>query len=111
MKDIKSEVYKLLKPLGLAISQTDQAIFHELPALTFTQTAGAVSADLGFNIGAQEAEITINFWAETSKENTKNFQRAEEILRRAGWHNTYTADIPNPADEIFHLSTRFFKKM
>jgi len=108
MDTIKSTVYATLSTLtGVSVSQGDQTVFNDLPAVTYNLSNNINNHDLSGNILSQDAEIKVDIWGTTSTEASGVLAQVAEVLLPIGYMLKYTQDVPNPSDDIFHITTRF----
>lgn len=106
----KSDVYNSLKQLNYYVSQTQPAIFNELPAIIFSVGNNALDYDLDNNIISQDLEIVIDIWVEDSVTASKVLSQVEEIMRLNLYKMSYSNDVPNNGN-LYHVLTRFTKKI
>lgn len=106
----KSDVYNSLKQLNYYVSQTQPAIFNELPAIIFSVGNNALDYDLDNNIISQDLEIVIDIWAEDSVTASKVLSQVEKIMRLNLYKMSYSNDVPNNGN-LYHILTRFTKKI
>lgn len=104
----KSDVYNSLKQLNYYVSQTQPAIFNELPAIIFSVGNNALDYDLDNNIISQDLEIVIDIWAEDSVTASKVLSQVEEIMRLNLYKMSYSNDVPNNGN-LYHILSRFTK--
>ncbi len=105
---IKQEVYQALKTLdGATVTQNNQTVFNETPAITFSLSNIYTDQNLERQIIRAEIEVKVDLWAETTKENSQLLKRVEQLLRQNDWRLTYAQDIPNPDPRLQHTTARF----
>ena len=104
----KSDVYNSLKQLNYYVSQTQPAVFSELPAIIFSVGNNVLDYDLDNNIISQDLEIIIDIWAENSVTASKVLSKVEEIMRLNLYKMSYSNDVPNNGN-LFHILNRFTK--
>ena len=104
----KSDVYNSLKALPYYVSQTQPAIFTELPAITFSVGNNSVYADLDGEISNQDIEIQIDIWAEDSVTASAILSQVEEIMRSNLYIMSFSNDVPNVSN-LHHTVCRFAK--
>lgn len=102
----KTSFYALLDTLPYEIVQGSQTIFTQLPKITYTVASNTPRLNLDGKILAQDVEVKLDIWAETSTQASTMLQNVEQLLRNNGHRLTFNADVPNPED-IVHISTRF----
>lgn len=109
MENRKKEIIKIIKSNASLpeITQQSQNIFNELPALTFYISNQRTTQDLTGQIVRQITEATIDIWADTSTEASEILTQLERTMREHRWILTFSADIPNPDQTIYHIATRF----
>lgn len=108
MDTLKATVNTALTQLtGVSVSQGDQTVFNELPAVTFIVLNNVPEYDLDDQILKQDAIIKVDIWGETSTQASETLAAAEATLRSAGYHLSYTQDVPNGTENLFHITTRF----
>lgn len=107
----KSEIYNSLKELPCAVIQTAQAVFNEFPVVTFEVLNNSTSLFLDNSISSQDISVKIDIWAESSPEASNLLSSIEEIMRSNHYRLDFSGDVPNIDNEIFHISTRFIKKI
>ena len=106
----KSDVYNSLKTLPYFVSQTQPAIFTDLPAIIFSVGNNSVSADLDGEISSQDIEIKIDIWAEDSVTASTVFSQVEELMRSNLYIMSFSNDVPNVSN-LKHISSRFAKQI
>ena len=106
----KSDVYNSLKVLPYHVSQTQPAIFTELPAIIFSVGNNSVYADLDGEISNQDIEIQIDIWADDSVTASAVLSQVEEIMRSNLYILSYSNDVPNVSN-LYHTVCRFAKQI
>lgn len=104
----KSDVYNGLKTLGYYVSQTQPAIFTDLPAIVFSVGNNAVSTDLDGNISSQDIEIQVDIWAEDSVTASTVLSKVEGLMRSNLYILSFSNDVPNVSN-LYHIVCRFTK--
>lgn len=104
----KSDIYNSLKVLPYHVSQTQPAIFTDLPAIVFSVGNNAVSTDLDGEIASQDIEIQIDIWAEDSVTASTVLSQVEEIMRSNLYIMSFSNDVPNVSN-LYHTVCRFAK--
>lgn len=104
----KADVYTSLKTLPYFVSQTQPAIFTDLPAIVFSVGNNAVSTDLDGNISSQDIEIQLDIWAEDSVTASTILSQVEELMRSNLYIMSFSNDVPN-AGNLCHIVCRFTK--
>lgn len=104
----KSDVYGCLKELNYYVSQTQPAIFNDLPAIILKVGNNSINTDLDNNILSQELEIGIDIWAEDSVTASEVLSKVEKTMRLNQYTMTFSQDVPNTGN-LFHIVTRFTK--
>lgn len=106
----KKDIKETLDTLEVSVFQENQAVFNELPAITFKVTNNDVDLFLDNTISHQNIEVQIDIWAESSVEASSLLSRVEEKMRNDLYHMNYSADVPNTGN-IFHIVSRFNKSI
>ena len=106
----KTDVYNSLKELPCHVSQTQPAIFTDLPAVIFSVGNNSVSTDLDNNIISQDIEIQIDIWAEDSVTASTVLSQVEEKMRSNFYIMSFSNDVPNVSN-LYHIVNRFAKKI
>jgi hypothetical protein len=106
----KTDVYNSLKELPYSVSQTQPAIFTDLPAIIFNVGNNGVSADLDGNIANQDIEIQIDIWAEDSVTASTILSQVEEKMRSNFYIMSFSNDVPNVSN-LYHIVSRFAKSV
>ena len=107
----KSDIYNSLKKLNYSVMQSSQNIFNELPVITFEILDNNISLFLDNSISYQDITVKIDIWSKSSTEASKILSEVEEIMRENHYRLTFSGDIPNVDKSIFHISTKFTKKI
>ena len=106
----KADVYDSLKALPYFVSQTQPAIFNNLPAIIFSVGNNGVSVDLDGDIASQDVEIQIDIWAEDSVTASTVLSQVEEIMRSNFYIMSFSNDVPNVSN-LYHIVNRFAKQI
>jgi hypothetical protein len=106
----KTDIYNSLKTLPYHVSQTQPAIFTELPAVIFSVGNNAVNTDLDGEISSQDIEIQIDIWAEDSVTASTVLSQVEEIMRSNLYIMSFSNDVPNVSN-LYHIVCRFAKSI
>ena len=104
----KTDVYNSLQVLPYYVSQSNPAVFTDMPAVTFSVGNNAVTADLDGEISGQEVEIQLDIWAEDSVTASTVLSEVEEIMRSNHYIMSFSNDVPNISD-LHHVACRFAK--
>ena len=104
----KTDVYNSLKALPYHVSQTQPAIFTDLPAVIFSVGNNAVSTDLDGEISSQDIEVQIDIWAEDSVTASTVLSQVEGIMRSNLYIMSFSNDVPNVSN-LYHIVSRFAK--
>lgn len=104
----KSDIYKSLKTLNYYVSQTQPAIFNNLPAIIFKVTNNDINTDLDNNILSQDIEVQIDIWAEDSVTASNVLSQVEEVMRQNLYNMSHSEDVPNTGN-LYHILNRFTK--
>ena len=105
----KKDVFNILSTLSYTLSQSSEAVFNELPTLTFRVGNNSVNLDLDNEILCQDIEIIIDIWAEDSVTASNMLNEVEALMRQHGYKLNFSADVPNVDKNLNHISTRFVK--
>jgi len=103
----KQDIYEILNRLPYSVSQASQNVFNELPAITFYVANNKVNLDLDKDINNQDIAIVIDFWSRESSQASNMLKEVEELMRGEGYKLTFSADVPNPDSNLFHITSRF----
>ena len=106
----KTDVYNSLKALPYHVSQTQPAIFTDLPAVIFSVGNNSVTTDLDGEISSQNIEIQIDIWAEDSVTASTVLSQVEEIMRSNLYIMSFSNDVPNVSN-LYHIVCRFAKQI
>ena len=106
----KTDVYNSLKELPYYVSQTQPAIFTDLPAIVFSVGNNSVSTDLDGEISSQDIEIQIDIWAEDSVTASAVLSQVEKIMRSNLYIMSFSNDVPNVSN-LYHIVNRFTKQI
>lgn len=107
----KADIYNILKELDYPVAQTSQNIFNELPMVTFEILDNNISLFLDNSISYQEITVQIDIWSESSVEASEMLSNIENAMRKNQYRLIFSGDIPNMDKSIFHISTKFTKKI
>lgn len=108
MNTLKADAYAALSTIdGVDVSQGDQNVFNELPAVTFNLSNNFNNHALDGALLSQNAELKVDIWGNTSTEASGVLESVVAALLPLGYILSYTQDVPNPADSIIHVTTRF----
>jgi hypothetical protein len=103
----KTEVYEKLRELPYTVVQGSQAVFNELPTITFTVQNNAVNLDLGNEIASQDVIIGVDIWADTSVQASSILVEVEAKMREIFYQLTSSLDVPNTDASIHHIASSF----
>ena len=106
----KTDVYNSLKELPYHVSQTQPAIFTDLPAIIFSVGNNSVSTDLDGDISSQDIEIQIDIWAEDSVTASTVLSQVEKLMRSNLYIMSFSNDVPNVSN-LYHTVCRFAKQI
>ena len=106
----KADIYNSLKKLNYHVSQTQPAIFTDLPAIVFSVGNNAISTDLDGEITSQDIEIKIDIWAEDSVTASTVLSQVEELMRSNLYIMSFSNDVPNVSN-LHHIACRFAKQI
>jgi len=107
----KQDIYNILKTLPYSVSQVSNNIFNEFPAITFQCENNNTELFLNNEIAYQDILIIIDIWAEDSVTCSRILKEVENLMRKNKYKLTFSSDIPNPDDTIYHITTRFITKV
>jgi hypothetical protein len=107
----KADVYATLQTLqdntpDLVIYQVRPEVLTTFPCLTFQISDNSATLELVGDIGEQNIEVTINIYANTSKESGELLIAVEGAMRGEGYKMISSFDVPDE-DMISHIVTRF----
>jgi hypothetical protein len=106
----KADVYDSLKALPYFVSQTQPAVFTDLPAIIFSVGNNSVSTDLDGDIARQDIEIQVDIWAEDSVTASTVLSQVEKIMRSNFYIMSFSNDVPNVSN-LYHIVNRFAKQI
>jgi len=108
MYNPKTEVYEALKSLGYATSQGYQAIFNEVPAITFSVDSNSVDLDLGNEIASQSVFVRVDIYANDSVTTSRILGEVEAKMRSIFYRLSSATDVPRATeDALYHISCNF----
>lgn len=108
MQSPKVHVFNILDSIdGVEVVQQTQNVFTELPVITYYIANTHVIRDLDNEIINQPVEVVIDIWTDTSTKGSELLEQVEEKMRDADFTCDFSADVPNPNDTIYHITTRF----
>ena len=107
----KIEVYNLLKELNYDVMQNSQNVFNSFPTITFEILDNNISLFLDNSISYQDITVKIDIWSESSVEASEILKKVELKMREEHYRMIFSGDIPNVDKSIFHVSTKFIKKI
>lgn len=104
----KKEVFEKLKELeGVAVSQSSQNVFNELPAVTFAVQDNAVNLTLDNEIASQNIIVGVDVWADSSSQASSILAQVEAKMRELLYQLTSSMDVPNTDKSIHHIACSF----
>lgn len=106
----KQEVYEILQELDANVHQSKPEVVSEFPVIVFSMVDNSVTMSLDKNIGTQYIEFTVDIYTNgtgASLEASSLLSQAEALLREANYGLVYSADVPDPEENVVHISTRF----
>ena len=103
----KTDIFNILSTLNYTVSQASQTVFNELPVITFEVLDNNVSLFLDNSISYQNVTIKIDIWAEDSVTASTILSEVEAIMRQNHYKMTFSGDVPNIDNSLYHISTRF----
>jgi hypothetical protein len=106
----KQEIYEALQGVTDNVYQNRPETLSKFPCLTFSMVDNVVTMSMGKEIGRQDIEFSVDVFtqgADASLEATSLLQEVENTLRALGYRLVYSADVPDPDDNVIHISTRF----
>lgn len=105
----KKEVNRILKNICDEVYQTSQNVFNKFPTITFEVLNNSTSLLLDNSIAVQDISVQVDIWTETSEEASDLLSSVEELMRNNYYRLDFSGDIPN--GDIYHITTRFVKKV
>lgn len=109
MKNVKLEVYNILRTTGYAVLQQSQNTAITPPLITYYLLNMSVDMDLSGELASQDVSVSVDIWANTSTEASKILAKTEEAMRKGYWRMTNSLDVPNPDKTIYHMNATFTK--
>lgn len=109
MFNAKKEVNKTLSSLDCIVTQKNPGTFNKLPVVTFDLANNNANYDLDNLIGYQDIEMRVDIWAESSPQASRLLEEVEQKMRTIFYQLSFSADIPNTDDNLYHISSRFKK--
>ena len=103
----KKEVYTALKALGYSCIQGSQAVFNNVPAITFNIGDNVPTYDLEKDIAKFDVEMNVDVWADDSVTASRVAKEVEMAMRGIDYLLTYLADIPSPEGALYHIAMRY----
>ena len=112
MESPKVEIYNTLKDATTAdvVQQSKQNVFTTFPVVTYFLANNNVVRDLDNEIASQDITVTVDIWTETSAEGQTILTAIEQAMANVPNKNyrlEFSADVPNPNEEIYHITCRF----
>lgn len=108
MYNPKTEVYGKLSELsGVAVMQGSQAVFTDVPAVTFSVAGNSVNVDMDNAIANQSVIIDVHIWANSSVEASSILSQVEAKMRSIHYNLISEVDVPNPDTTLFHIACSF----
>ncbi len=108
MYNPKTEVYATLSEIkGITLTQGSQAVFNELPAVTFSVAGNSVNVDMDNEITNQNINVDVHIWANSSVEASGILAQVEAKMRSIYYNLTSEVDVPNPDTSLFHIACGF----
>lgn len=108
--DPKKDIYTLLRTVSSSVTvyQSRPEVIKDLPSFTFEVSRNAPRFTLNKTLGPQDIEITIDIWAETSKESGTLLKALVDTMLQANYMLSFNSDVPDPSPEkISHVTTQF----
>jgi hypothetical protein len=103
----KKEVYDKLRELPYTVIQGSQAVFNDLPAITFLVQNNAVNLDLSNEIASQDVIIGVDIWADKSETASSILVEVEAKMREIFYQLSSSLDVPNVDASIHHIACSF----
>lgn len=102
-------VYEKLSTIdGVAsVGRTNQNVFTDFPALTYMVVLNQLNRDLDNEIAGQTIEVVVDIWSETSVGASDLLVEVEAKMRELDYTLVFSGDVPNPNEEIYHITSRF----
>lgn len=106
MEEPKSAIYTILS--GIAGATTYQAragVTRDMPCFIYQVTGNTPTYTLGKEIGYQEVEVTVDIYAETSKESGSLLATLVDTMISSDYRMVYCSDVSD--DNLSHITTVF----
>lgn len=103
----KNQIFETLRELGYACYQGSQAIFAEVPAITFRIDENSVNLNLDNEISHQEIIATVDIFTEEGALGSQILAQVEQKMRGIGYRLANSTDIPQPQGALYHINCRF----
>ena len=94
-------------PQAIYVAQGSQAVFAQVPAITFRADDNNVSLDLDNQIASQAITAVVDIWADDSPTASDILSGVEEKMRGIGYRLSFSMDVPSPEGSLYHITTRF----
>ena len=108
MYNPKPEIYsKLCEIKGIAVSQSSQNIFNQVPAVTYRIDGNAAEYYLENNIASQEITCTIDIFADDSVTASSILVEVEAKMRELKYRLNTSLDVPSPEGALYHINATF----
>lgn len=103
------DIYNQLNTIsGVAsVGRTNQNVFVDFPALTYMVVQNQIERDLDNEIAGQTIEVVVDIWSETSVGASDLLVEVEAKMRELDYTLTFSGDVPNPNEDIYHMTSRF----
>lgn len=114
MDSPKIQIYDALNAgvgaVASIMQQHANNVFTTLPVVSYYIANNSVTRDLENSIGSQNVDVTIDIWSETSAQGQDILYLTESAMSSIAGKNyrmDFSADVPNPNNEIYHITCRF----
>lgn len=105
-------VYEKLKELVTSqdvqsVGKPNRNVFSAFPAVTYMIANNSVTRDLDNEIASQNIEVVIDIYDDKSVHATDVLVLVEAKMRELDYSLIFSADVPNPTEDIYHITARF----
>lgn len=104
----KPEIYaKLCEIEGVSVSQSEQNIFNEVPAITYRIDGNGANYDLDNQIASQDIRVSVDIFADDSVTASKLLAQVEAKMRELKYRLNTSLDVPSPEGALYHINATF----
>lgn len=89
------------------VAKPSSNVFTELPTLTYSVQNNVAQRNLNNEIVSQNQVCTIDIWSATSTGATDILVLVEAKMRELFFNLDFSGEIPNPNNDVYHISCRF----